>query len=155
MPVFSYAKLIAFGLLALVIVGLFATAMVYRGNALKAEADLEAKKVELATAVQVNQTNLATIALMKAQKAKDDEAIASYNETIARVAAQSDQLRTDVETLQRTNNEVRSYLDVTIPSDLAILLNRRKQVDRNADAVHGRPAAKGVGRAVRQAPANR
>lgn len=140
-PGLDTVKLVILGVVALVIVGLVATAAIYRGNAISAEAKLEAKQIELATAVSTNQTNIATIDRMQAQKAKDDDVVKSLTDTVAAISDNSEKLRGEVETLRSTNNEVNTYLGVIIPSDLARLLNNAKTRSNANGNNSGRPAA--------------
>lgn len=143
-------QLIIGAIVALIIAGLVTTAAIYRANAIDAEAKLEAKKVELAEAVRVNESNLRTINRMKEVKEKDDHLVADLQKELGDISDKADQLTRDIANLERANHDVQVYLGTGIPGDLARLLNNGTAASA-ANRVRRKPAAKSSDRAVPQA----
>lgn len=144
-------KLVIAGAIALAIVGLIATAAIYRGNAIKAEAELETKKLELAQAVTANKTNIATIERLRKQSAFDSVLIESYVTSLNTLTDEADALRTAVEELRGSDAEVNTYLSTPIPPALARLLNGSTGVASDANGISSKPNSKGVANALPKA----
>ncbi|MER8394101.1 hypothetical protein NKH10_19615 [Mesorhizobium sp. M1340] len=117
-------KLIIAGLLALVILGLFSAAAVYRGNAIRAEAETRQAKADLATAVGVNAANDETIGRMKATAEAKDKLLAEVAGQLATINENIAENTAAVEGLKDANEDVRAYLAGAIPPALGLQLNK-------------------------------
>ncbi|MBZ9794326.1 hypothetical protein [Mesorhizobium sp. ES1-4] len=113
-------------IVAIIIAGLVATAAIYRGNAIAAEAETKQARADLATASAVNDANQATIGRMKAQAEHDAQLTA---ELAVQVAASNQALidnNAAVAALKEANADVRNFLAQPVPPDLRRLYVKPK-----------------------------
>lgn len=107
----ALAVLIAF-------LGLGATALWYRGQAISATAEAARAQADLATAVGVNKANQETIGRLKAQSETNDRITAELAQKLADSNAalrDSGAARTE---LKDSNDQVRDYLNAPVPDAL-------------------------------------
>lgn len=112
------------GVVALVVAGLVIATLLYRGQAIAAEAAAARARADLATAQAANKQAIDTIAAMQAQARIDSRLSAELVEEMRRIndglAEQSEKLTE----LEKTNADVRAYLDGVVPDDLRRLRGR-------------------------------
>ena len=118
------ARAILAGLAALVVAGLVIAMLFYRGEAISAAADAAGARADLATAQEANRQAIDTIASMQAQARIDSRLSAELVEEMRRIndglAEQSEKLTE----LEKSNEDVRAYLDGLVPDDLRRLRGR-------------------------------
>ncbi|MER8967731.1 hypothetical protein NKI25_18750 [Mesorhizobium sp. M0808] len=120
----SYLKLAIAGTIALIIVGLFGAAAVYRGNAIAAQAAERQAKADLAVAVGVNAANDETIGRMKALADAKDKLLAEIAGQIATINENVADNTAAVQGLKDANEDVRAYLAGAVPPNLGLQLNK-------------------------------
>lgn len=111
-------KLIIAGLVALAFLGLFATAAVYRGNAIKAEAETARVQASLDLAVDANKVSADTIERMQKQDAANDKIAADLG---LKLAAANDALiekTTARADLKGKDENARTYLNTPVPDSV-------------------------------------
>lgn len=111
-------KLIIAGIIALAFLGLFATAAVYRGNAIAAEAKAARVQASLDTALDANKVSAATIDRMQKQDAANDKIAADLAQKLADANAALIETTTARADLKGKDETVRSYLDTPVPDAL-------------------------------------
>jgi hypothetical protein len=105
---------------ALVIAGLVATAAIYRGNAISAEADATRARADLATAVSVNKANEEALGRLRADKEKSDRLAADLADQV-RTSNQALIDATDERrTLENENDDIHKFLAQRIPDALRL-----------------------------------
>ncbi|MER9706013.1 hypothetical protein NKJ10_17455 [Mesorhizobium sp. M0204] len=114
----TQAKLIIAGMLALVIFGLFGAAVVYRGNAIKAEAETARVQASLETALDANKVSSDTIDRMQKQDAANDKIAADLALKLAAANTALIDATTARADLKGKDENVRSYLDTPVPDAL-------------------------------------
>lgn len=120
----SYVKLGIAAVIALIILGLATTAAVYRGNAIKAEAETRQAKADLTTAIGVNDANEETIGRMKATAEAKDKLLADIAGQLADINENVAESTAAVQGLKDANEDVRAYLAGVVPPDLGLQLNK-------------------------------
>lgn len=85
----------------------------------------EGYKTRLETAVQVNAQQLQTIDRLTQTRAANDALLLSLSGSLEKIANDNEVTRTDIRNLERTNAQVRDYLDNRLPPELGSVLNRR------------------------------
>ncbi|MES0108414.1 hypothetical protein [Mesorhizobium sp. M0013] len=111
-------KLIIAGLVALAFLGLFAAAAVYRGNAIKAEAETARVQASLDLAVDANKVSADTIDRMQKQDAANDKIAADLALKLAAANTALIETTTARADLKGKDENVRSYLDAPVPDSL-------------------------------------
>lgn len=111
-------KIAAAGLVLLAFLGLFATAAVYRGNAIAAEAETARLQANLDKAVDANTVSTATIERMQKQDAANDKIAADLALKLAAANAALIETTTARADLKGKDENVRSYLDAPVPDSL-------------------------------------
>lgn len=106
------------------IAALVAGLLWYRGNAIEAAADLKAKEVQLAEVKSANDAQAKTIERITAQRVADDAVLVELSSKLAELRTKADETQASIAELERTNEQVKSYLANPVPSDLRRLLNR-------------------------------
>lgn len=109
---------------ALVIAGLVATAAIYRGNAISAEAETKQAKAALVTMTAVNDANQATIGRMQAQAAYDAKMTAQLAEQLAASNQVFIDNTADLHKLKDTNADVDHFLALPVPPALRQLYDK-------------------------------
>ncbi|MER9506057.1 hypothetical protein [Mesorhizobium sp. M0579] len=118
MGVVMQFKLIIAGLVALAFLGLFATAAVYRGNAIKAKAETARVQASLDLAVDANKVSADTIDRMQKQDAANDKIAADLALKLAAANTVLIETTTARADLKGKDENVRSYLDAPVPDSL-------------------------------------
>ncbi|RUV00079.1 hypothetical protein EOB36_18215 [Mesorhizobium sp. M6A.T.Cr.TU.017.01.1.1] len=111
-------KLIIAGLVALAFLGLFSAAAVYRGNAIKAEAETARLQGNLDKAVDANKVSVDTIDRMQKQDAANDKIAADLALKLAAANTALIETTTARADLKGKDENVRSYLDAPVPDSL-------------------------------------
>lgn len=118
------ARVILAGITALVIAAAVIAALWYRGQAISAEADAIRARASLALAQEANKQAIDTIAAMQAQAERDGRLTAELVDEMRRInEGLADQAEKLTE-LERSNADVRAYLDSLVPDDLRRLRGR-------------------------------
>ncbi|TIW97791.1 hypothetical protein [Mesorhizobium sp.] len=115
---FAKIKLVAAGLVALLILGLFGAAAWYRGSAIAAEAETARVQAAFDQVVETNKQNAETIDRMQKQDAINDKISADLMQTLAAANTALTEKTTARADLKGNNETVRSYLDTPVPDDL-------------------------------------
>lgn len=118
-------NLYAIGGAAIVILGLGAGLLWYRGEAIDAEAERDKARAELAIAAKVNADNLVVIQRMQEQQRINDRILLGYAEELAKINAGLQEQNDAIDELAETNEDVRAYLDTVVPDALRMQLNGR------------------------------
>lgn len=117
-------RLILAGITAFIIATAVIAALWYRGQAISAEADAARARADLVLAHEANKHALDTIASMQEQARRDSRLTAELVEEMRRInqglAEQADKLTE----LEKSNADVRAYLDTVVPPDLRKLRGR-------------------------------
>ncbi|MBB3705876.1 hypothetical protein [Aminobacter aminovorans] len=111
-------RLIIAAALAIVFLSVGGLALWYRSNAFAAEAERDRARADLATAVDVNRAQEATIGRMRAQADADAKGAA---ELAAELAALNDAFRANNAALAELKDKdatVRDYLNTPVPDDV-------------------------------------
>lgn len=111
-------KIAAAGLLALAFLGLFATAAVYRGNAIAAEAETARVQANLDKAVDANAVSTDTIARMQKQDAANDKIAADLAVKLAAANTALIEKTTARAALKGKDENARNYLDTPVPDSV-------------------------------------
>ena len=107
-----------------VIAALVFLVMWYRADIAGARAALAASETQLGEAREANRTNLEAIGRLTALRAAEDALLQSLNARLGELQAGSEQVRSNVARLERSNAAVRDYLAGRVPDDLRRMLNR-------------------------------
>lgn len=118
------ARIIAAATLAAIIGGLVAVMLFYRGQAISAEADAARARADLVLAETANRQALDVIASMEAQARIDSRLTADLVEEMRRITEGLAEQAGKLEELERSNEDVRAYLDGVVPADLRKLRGR-------------------------------
>ncbi|RWE48558.1 MAG: hypothetical protein EOS79_08470 [Mesorhizobium sp.] len=120
----DYVKLAIGAIVAIIIAGLVATAAIYRGNAISAQAEAKQAKADLRLAKDVNDANQATIGRMQAQA----DTSARLTADLARQLADANQVFIDntaaLHQLKDANADVAHFLALPVPPALRQLYDR-------------------------------
>ena len=112
------------GLILVALLSMGILALWYRSEAIGAEAERDRARADLTLAADANRKAVATIADMQAQARRDNQVTAAMVDELKRInealAVQSAAL-TD---LEKSNADVRAYLDTAVPDDLRRLYAR-------------------------------
>ncbi len=113
-------RLAPYAIIAVLAIGL----LWYRGNAIDAAANLKATEVQLAEVKSANEAQAKTIERITAQRVADDAVLVELSSKLAELRTKADETQASIAELERTNEQVKSYLANPVPSDLRGLLNR-------------------------------
>ena len=105
----------------------------YRGESISAHADAATARKETAQAVEANKAQGETIKRLTERRTADEALLTELGRTVATMNAHTEAMRSEITKLERTNEEIRNYLSMSIPADLRRLLN-----SPNGDANHNR-----------------
>lgn len=114
----SYLKLGIAAVIALIIAGLIATAAIYRGNAISAEAEAARAKAILATALEVNADNEKTMTAQAAAQARADQLAADLAAEIDVANQSALAVARTLAELRAKNADVDAYLKLPVPAAL-------------------------------------
>jgi len=106
-----------------VVVALLVAMLWFRGEAIKASADLKALQTSYDTLKAVNADNLQTINRITAMRAADDALLAGLARDVAAINKAAADQTAAIQDLERSNETVRDYLAIPVPDDLRRLLN--------------------------------
>lgn len=115
-----YARLAA----VVIFLAVVAAALWYRGQAISAEAARQATEVRLQDAYRANERQRQTIERITEARQRDDAILLELSENIAKLNEATAQTSAALSELERTNEDVREYMGLAIPSDLRGVLNR-------------------------------
>lgn len=118
------ARLVGAAILAAIVAGLVAAMLFYRGQAISAEADAARARADLVLAETANRQALDVIASMEAQARIDSRLTADLVEEMRRITEGLAEQAGKLEELERSNEDVRAYLDSVVPADLRKLRGR-------------------------------
>lgn len=118
------ARLVALGVVAAVVASLTFAMLFYRGQAIQAEAEAARARADLALAEAANRRALDVIASMEAQARIDSRLTADLVEEMRRITEGLAEQAGKLEELERSNEDVRAYLDSVVPADLRKLRGR-------------------------------
>jgi LysB family phage lysis regulatory protein len=96
----------------------------YRGNAIDAEATLKAKDLQLVEVRAANAAQQKALEAITAQRLADDAVLVDLAAKLTELQNKADETQASIAELERTNEEVKSYLSSPVPGDLRRLLNR-------------------------------
>lgn len=96
----------------------------YRGEAIDAAATLKAKELQLVEVKAANEAQAKAIDRITAQRAADDAVLVQLTTTLTDLRTKADETQASITELERTNEEVKTYLSNPVPGDLKRLLNR-------------------------------
>jgi hypothetical protein len=151
-------KLIAAGIVALIIAGLTASMFYFKAEAAEQEGAKRLAEAQLAEARVANEAQKVVIERVTALRATDDAALSGLTQAIAKLDEKSDKLTGDIASLERGNADIRTYMATQVPPDLRTVLNRRigggVRKQAGSDVKTGTPngaTAKSPIRAVRKA----
>lgn len=97
----------------------------FRGEAISEAAERKAVEVQLTEVRAANDAQKAAIERLTARRAADDALLAELNGSIATLRETAEATQLSIQGLERTNEQVRTYLASPVPSDLRRLLNNR------------------------------
>ncbi|RWI99790.1 hypothetical protein [Mesorhizobium sp.] len=112
------------GILMIAFLALGGTALLYRGNAIKAEAAARQAKADLAVAVDANRAQEEAIGRLRASAAANDKIIAKMAADIATINTSTTETNQAIGDLRDANEDVRAYLSTAVPADLKRVLDR-------------------------------
>nr|WMC97963.1 hypothetical protein RAR13_04400 [Aminobacter aminovorans] len=115
---FTQLRLVIAAVLAVAFLSVGGLALWYRSSAIEAEAERDRARADLATAVDVNRAQEATIGRMRAQADADAKGAA---ELAAQIAALNEAFRVNnaaLADLKDKDATVRDYLNSPVPDDL-------------------------------------
>lgn len=118
------ARIVMAAILAAIIAGLVAVMLFYRSQAISAEADAARARADLVLAEAANRQALDVIASMEAQARIDSRLTADLVEEMRRINEGLAEQAGKLEELERSNEDVRAYLDSVVPADLRKLRGR-------------------------------
>lgn len=104
---------------AVVIVALW-----YRGQAISAQAQAAQARADLATARQANDEAVRTISALQEQSRIDSRLTASLVEEMRKIHDGLAEQAGKLDELEKSNADVRAYLDAAVPADLRKLRGR-------------------------------
>lgn len=119
---------IRIALLALFAVAI-ATALFYRGQAIKAASEAVQLRADLATAASVNKQNQATIATLRDDLRVSQNLAADLAEQVEQIDKERDALNDELNALRDSDNEVDSYLRARVPDALQRMYNNKTGSD--------------------------
>lgn len=118
------ARLIIAGLIVLAFSVSVGASLWYRAEAISAEADASRARADLVLAEAANRRALDVIASMEAQARIDSRLTADLVEEMRRINEGLAEQAGKLEELERSNEDVRAYLDSVVPADLRKLRGR-------------------------------
>lgn len=116
----SYLKLGFAAAILILILGLVATALLYRGNAISARAEAAQARADLQTAVSVNKAQDEAIGRLKAAKDKSDQLAAELAEQVKTSNQALVDAAAERRTLENENDDIRKFLAQRIPDALRL-----------------------------------
>lgn len=117
-------RLIIAAVILLALASTAAVAMFYRGQAISAAADAAQARVDLAAAKDANDTAAKTIAALQEQSRLDSRLTASLVEEMRKISDGLAEQSGKLDELEKSNADVRAYLDTVVPADLRKLRQR-------------------------------
>lgn len=105
-------------------------ALWYRGQAIAAHATLETTQQKLEVAEAANAAQQRAIETLSQVRAQNERIITQLFNEVSLIHQKVTETATGINSLKETNEQVRDYLNATIPDDLRRLLNERDR-DRN------------------------
>lgn len=87
---------------------------------------IELLKTRVAVVEQVNEFQQGTIDTLEQLRAQDAKALTGLSDDYERLNSRDQSVRKRIQELEKTNAQVRSYLDQPLPDDLRSLLNQSK-----------------------------
>ena len=109
----------------LAILAIVGIALYYRGEMIDASAAQRRAEAELRQAEIANAAALETIERITRMRQADDKILLDLTNEIARLNEVATETQATITELERTNEDVRSYLAGAIPDDLRRVLNKQ------------------------------
>ncbi len=117
-------RLILAGLMLLAFLTLGSIALWYRGQAISAHAQTAKAEAALSDAVQANDAAAHTISALQEQSRLDSRLTASLVEEMRKISDGLAEQSQQIDELEKSNADVRAYLDTVVPADLRKLRQR-------------------------------
>lgn len=136
----SKIRLCIYAGLGFVIMGLFASVAVFRGEAHDAAHREEVANGKLAVAVEANAQQKAVIERVTELRRTDDTVVAQLVDKVDKLATVSTDVTDKISKLERGNDEIRNFMGAIVPNDLAGVLNRSAATGRKPGTGNARPA---------------
>ncbi|AZF88147.1 hypothetical protein [Microcystis phage Me-ZS1] len=102
--------------------------------------ELANAQLQLAAFETADEQNRKTIKSLRDMRKRDDKALTDMNDAVQRVVREIQSVRQELTVLAVSNEEVRSYLDSTVPPDLGRLLDTATQTADSSRAARGTAA---------------
>ncbi|MGO4560957.1 hypothetical protein [Rhizobiales bacterium 3FA27D7] len=118
---FTQAKLYAALVIAVLLAGLIATALWYRGQAISASAEARDAQKQLSVAVDANKAANSTIDALQEQARLDSRLVSSLVQEMRNIGASVEDQSQKLSELEKSNEVVRDFLNRPVPSDLGKL----------------------------------
>lgn len=148
--VIEYALIAAVVIIAGVAVALWGAKKKTELVLAQTETRLTTSESRLSTVESVNQANLETINQLTSLRSKDASAIDGLLTDYRSLSNNDTAVRTRLQTLERSNEAVRDYLNQPVPTELACLLNGTCATgDKGSDKDSATGAAKFIDTAMR------
>lgn len=113
-------KLLPYGITLILLIAVFW----FRGNAIDAEAGRDMAEAKLTLAREANEKQASTIEQLVQRKARDDQILADISLKLAGIHQGFADTTEKITGLEKTNEDVRAYLEGIIPDALCRVLNR-------------------------------
>lgn len=117
-------RLIIAAVILLALASTTAVAMFYRGEAISAAADAAQARIDLTAAKDANDTAAKTISALQEQSRLDSRLTASLVEEMRKISDGLAEQSQQIDELEKSNADVRAYLDGVVPADLRKLRQR-------------------------------
>lgn len=117
-------KLYLAGLAVVAFAAVVVAALWYRGQAISAQAQAAQARADLATARQANAEAVKTISALQEQSRIDSRLTASLVEEMRKITDGLAEQASKLDELEKSNADVRAYLDTAVPADLRKLRGR-------------------------------
>lgn len=141
-------RLILAGLTVIAFLIAIGVALWYRSEAMSASASAARAKADLATALDANKAQQEENAALRYQIEVNDRIVAGLASRLASIRTELLADREEVADLKDSDNDVRTYLDTSVPGPLRRVLDKRQQ-ERPGHHKDGEAApAVGPGQAV-------
>ena len=120
----TYLRLAILAAVAIAFLSLGGTALWYRSEAISAAADAAQARADLSTAVAANKAQEETIGRLRASAEANDRIVAKMADDVASINSAITETSESVRDLEKSNEDVRTYLGTRIPAGLDRLLDQ-------------------------------
>lgn len=127
----GFLKLEVFVVVIFAVLGSAAMGWYFRAQALKEEKESFADKVE--ELVETNRAAMRNLDVLAGLRERDHQFFEQLTQEVSRIEATYSEMNKSLSELERTNEEIRDYMDRAVPADVIRLRQEQRKAYQNRD----------------------